>query len=149
MPGFCHKTPLRQQVKTGLRLERWRDGSACSCRGLPFQFLAHTGQLTATCNSSSRGSDGLFWPVWALHSAEHHMRTRTQKHTIPPFLSFHSLSQSWASYSLSIIAIYILTYTYTFINTTLRASLASSYTRVFKAIPLGLDNDQRTHSWRR
>ena len=25
-------------------------------------------KLTTVCNSSSRGSDALFWPPWALHT---------------------------------------------------------------------------------
>jgi hypothetical protein len=27
----------------------------------------HTGQLTTAYNSSSRGSNALFWPLWALY----------------------------------------------------------------------------------
>ena len=29
-------------------------------------FPASSWQLTTVCNSSSRGSDALFWPLWAL-----------------------------------------------------------------------------------
>ena len=33
----------------------------CSCRGLKF---THTDHVTATYNSSFKGSDGFFWPPW-------------------------------------------------------------------------------------
>ena len=31
-------------------------------------FLAPVWQLRTICNSGSRGSDALFWPLWALHT---------------------------------------------------------------------------------
>jgi hypothetical protein len=37
------------------------------------QFPALTWQLTAICNSSSRDSDALFWPLWALYTPNTHI----------------------------------------------------------------------------
>ena len=31
------------------------------------EFPAPTWQFTSVCNANSRGSNGLFWPPWALH----------------------------------------------------------------------------------
>jgi len=39
----------------------------------------HSGQLTTACNSSSRGSNALFWPPWALCPC-----VQRQRHTCIP-----------------------------------------------------------------
>jgi hypothetical protein len=50
----------------------WVDRSAhCSCRG----FCIHIGWPTDSCNSSSRDSNTLFWPLEALHTHSAHICT--------------------------------------------------------------------------
>lgn len=62
------KPPLPQA-----NLERWR------LRRTQVQFPAPTWQLTTTCNSTSRGSNALFWLPHALHahSAQISMQHKT------------------------------------------------------------------------
>lgn len=51
----------------------YRDGlegksTYCSCRGRQFSSQQPRQWITTTYNSSSRASDSLIWPLWALHS---------------------------------------------------------------------------------
>lgn len=45
----------------------------------------HTGWLTTAWNSSSEGSDALFWAMWVLHTVVH---TQTSRHTYTKMLFF-------------------------------------------------------------
>lgn len=60
----------------------WRDGSVVDRAALSRGDLAlvpstHIELLTATCGSSSKGFDTLFWPLWVLHS---HAQTHGHTH---------------------------------------------------------------------
>ena len=66
----------------------WKDGSAakkscCSSRGPGFNSQ-HLYGSPAICNSSSRRSSALFWPLWVLprSSVETDTQANTHKHTV-------------------------------------------------------------------
>jgi hypothetical protein len=59
--------------------QEWRIGSAVE-RFLDW-FPDSPCQLTTICDSSSRGSDALFWPLRALYIWGAHTGTERDKHT--------------------------------------------------------------------
>lgn len=57
----------------------------CCARGPVVQFPAPTWQLTTICYSSSKGSDNLFWSLWAPDMQvvnRHKSKQKTHKHKI-------------------------------------------------------------------
>ena len=68
---MLRKLTLKQHGVWGKGTGSWRDGSALkstsySSRGP--RFSSQPQRLSAICNYSSRGSNTLFWPLWALHT---------------------------------------------------------------------------------
>jgi hypothetical protein len=56
--------------------------STAYAEGLSMDPNTHVGQLTATCNSISRCSDDLFWPLLAFAPTCTHRTNPTQIYTI-------------------------------------------------------------------
>lgn len=91
----CTTTHLQACLSKVFTLEDWRDSSVVRSTGYCSRFNSPTPTrwLTTFCDSSSRGSDSIFWPLSASGMYMVHIHRCRQTHKInKPFKEFNFVS---------------------------------------------------------